>query len=65
MLNFGLLTAEIGLPVWAPSKFEQVSRVGFVISPTSLNGGEPNFAGCLAVSWAGALYIHFWGAVAP
>ena len=29
-------------------------------TPTSLNGGQQNFAGCLAVSWAGTLYIHFW-----
>jgi len=27
----------------------------------SLNGGQPNFAQCLAVSWAGTLCIRFWG----
>jgi len=27
----------------------------------SLNGGQQNFARCLAVSWAGTLYIHFNG----
>ena len=27
----------------------------------SLNGSQPNFARCLAVSWAGTLYIHFRG----
>jgi len=27
---------------------------------TPLNGGQPNFARCLAVSWPGTLYIHFW-----
>ena len=42
-----------------PSKFQQVSRHGVVTAPTSLNGGQQNFAGCLAVSWAGTLYIHF------
>jgi len=26
---------------------------------TSLTGGQPNFARCLAVSWAGTGYIHF------
>ena len=37
-----------------PSKFQLVSRLGFVTAPTSLNGGQQNFAGCLAVSWAGS-----------
>jgi len=27
----------------------------------SLNGGQPNFARCLAISWASTLFIHFWG----
>jgi len=44
-----------------PSKFQRVSRLGFVTAATSLNGSQPNFARCLAVSWAGALYIHFRG----
>ena len=44
-----------------PSKFQPVSRLGFVTAPTSLNGGQQNFARCLAVSWAGTLYIHFGG----
>jgi len=43
-----------------PSKFQPVSHLGFVTGPTSLDGGQQNFAGCLAVSWAGTLYIHFW-----
>jgi len=31
MVNFGLLAAEIRLPVWGtPSKFQRISRVGFV-----------------------------------
>ena len=42
-----------------PSKFQRVSRLGFVTAPTSLTGGQPNFARCLTVSWAAALYIHF------
>jgi len=29
------------------------SRLGFVAASTSLNGGQPNFERCLAVSWAG------------
>ena len=44
-----------------PSKFKRVSRLGFVTAPTSLNGGQPNFARCLAVSWAGTVYMHFRG----
>jgi len=42
-----------------PSKFQRVSRLGFVTAATSFTGGQPNFARCLAVSWAGTLYIHF------
>ena len=48
-----------------PSKFQPVLRLGFVTAPTSLNGGQSNFARCLAVSWVGTLYIHFGGALAP
>jgi len=44
--------------LWHPCKFQQVSHLGIVTAPTSLNGGQPNFARCLAVSWAGTLYIH-------
>jgi len=43
-----------------PSKFQRVSRLGFVTAATSLNGSQPNFARCLAVSCAATLYIHFW-----
>jgi len=42
-----------------PRKFQLVSRLGFVTASTSLTGGQPNVAWCLAVSWAGTLYIHF------
>ena len=28
-------------------------------------GGQPNFARYLAVSWAGTLYIHFLGLLPP
>jgi len=41
-----------------PSKFQRVSRLDFVTVPTSLNGDQPNFARCLAVSWAAILYMH-------
>ena len=41
-----------------------VLHLGFITAATLLNGGQPNFARCLAVSWTGTLDIHF-GAVAP
>jgi len=44
-----------------PSEFQRVSRLGFITGATSLNGSQPNFARCLAISWAGTLYIHFQG----
>ena len=65
MANFGPQTAEIGLPVWGTPTFQRVSRLAFVTAATSLTGGQPNFAQCLAVSWAATLYIHFSGALAP
>jgi len=43
------------------TKFQWVSRLGFVTAPTSLNGDQPNFARCLAVSCTGTIYIHFRG----
>ena len=47
-----------------PSKFQPVLHLGFVTAPMSLIGGQQNFGGCLAISSAGTLYIHF-GALAP
>jgi len=43
------------------SKFQPVLRLGFISAPTLLNGGQPNFAQCLAISCTATLYIHFWG----
>jgi len=48
-----------------PSKFQRVSRAGFVTAATSLNGGQPNFARCLAIFWPCTLSIDFLGAVVP
>ena len=39
-----------------PSKFKRVLRLALVTAATSLTGGQPNFARCLAISWA-ATYI--------
>ena len=47
-----------------PSKFRG-SHLGFFTAATSLNGSPLNFARCLAVCWAGILYIHFWGLLPP
>jgi len=47
------------------SKFQRVSHFAFITAATSLTGGQPNFARCLAVSWAGGLYLHFSGAGWP
>jgi len=62
MVNFRPLTAEPRLASLERSrKFQRVSRLGFVTAPTLLNGGQPNFARCLAVFWTGTLCTHFWG----
>jgi len=59
MVNFGLLAAEIG-------SVQPLSRLAFVNAGTSLTGGQPNFARCLAISWAGWYSIYtFLGALAP
>ena len=66
IVNFGPLVAEIGLPVCGtPSKFQRVSLLLFVTAVMSLSGGQPIFAGSLAVSWPGTLYIHFLGLLPP
>jgi len=65
MVNFSRLTAEISWQVWGTSaNFNGLPRLGFVTAPTSLSRGQPNFAGCLAVSWDGTPHI-FLGALAP
>jgi len=46
-----------------PSKFQRVSRLGSVTAATSLNGSQPNFARCLAVSCAATL--HIFGGCCP
>ena len=44
-----------------PRKFQRVSRLSFLTAATSLTGGQPNFARCLAVSCVGTLYTQFRG----
>jgi len=60
MVKFGALAAEISWRVWGthPTKFQPVSRFGFVTAATSLNGGQPNFARCLAVYCTGTLQSY-------
>jgi len=48
-----------------PSKFQRVTRLGFVTAATSLTRGQLNFARCLDVSWAGTLDIHSRGLLPP
>jgi len=48
-----------------PSKFQRFSCLGYVTAAKSLTGGQSNFAGCLAVSWAATLNIHFQGLLSP
>jgi len=65
MVNFGPLMGEISWTVCGtPAHFNGFLRLAFVTVPTSLNGGQPNFARCLAESWAGTLY-NFWGLLFP
>jgi len=44
-----------------PVNFNGFWHLGFITAATSFNGSQPNFARCLAVSWACTLYIHFRG----
>jgi len=68
-LQYGELRLTNGWDLLAslghPSIFQLVSRLGFVIAASSLNGGQPNFTRRLAVSCSGTLYTHFWGLLPP
>ena len=44
-----------------PSKFQRLSRLGFVTAATSFTGGLSNFDRCLAVSGAGTFYTILGG----
>jgi len=48
-----------------PSQFQRVSRLAFVLAATSLNGRQPNFARCLAISCAGTLFVYIFGGSFP
>jgi len=62
MVNFGSLAAEISSLVWGtPAHFNGFRVLGFFTAAMSVNGSQPNFAQCLAITWAGTLYIHFGG----
>ena len=61
MVNFGPLTAEIGWRVWGtPANFNGFSRLGFVIAPTSLNGGKPNSARCKIHFASKSCVLLYW-----
>ena len=59
--QYGELRPTDGWDRLHPSKFQRFSRLVFFTASTSLNWGQPIFARCLAVSWAGTRYIHFQG----
>ena len=59
--NFGPLMAEIG---WRVSG-TQANFNEFRVLASLLQRHQPNFARCLAVSWAGTLHIHFRGLLSP
>jgi len=59
MESFGPLAAEISSGVLGTSANFDGFRVLLVSGATSFTGGQPNFARCLAVSWAPTLYINF------
>jgi len=61
MVNFGPLATYRFTSLGHPCKFQRVSHLGSVTAATSFTGGQPNFARCLPVSWAGTLHIHFRG----
>ena len=65
MVNVGPLTAEIGSGVCGTQQISTVSRLGFLTAPTLLNGDQPNFARCLAVSCAVYNIYTFWGLLLP
>ena len=61
--QYGELQPTIGWDRFVSLGVPHVISTGFtfvyVTAATSLNGSQPNFALCLAVSWPGTLYIHF------
>jgi len=62
MANFGPLTAEIGSGFWStPANFNRFHVLASLLQQCR----SPNFARCLAVSWAATLYIHFLGLLPP
>jgi len=60
MVNFSPLAAEIGPVVWGtPANFNGFQVLASLLTAaTSLNINQPNFARCLAVSWAGTLHFR-------
>ena len=61
MVNFRPLTADRFGSLGHHSKFQRVSRLGSITTATSLNGSQPNFARCVAVSWAFRGFLPHYG----
>ena len=62
MVNFGPLAAEIGLPNWGiPANFNGFRLLASLLHRRRSPEANQTYARCLAVSWAGRLYIYFSG----
>jgi len=65
MVNFSPLTAELISGVWGTAANFNRFHVLASLLQRRRTRNQANFARCLAVSWAGALYIHFRGLLSP
>ena len=65
MVDFGPLTAEIGLPVLGTQQISTCFASSLRYCTDVAQWRSTNFARCLAVSCAGTLYIYFWGLLPP
>jgi len=66
MVNFGPLKAEIGWQFWGtPGNFNGFRILTSLLHQRRSKGGQPNFARCFFISWAGTQYLHFGGLVPP
>ena len=62
---FLLVPVHLGSPRQRAVKWLLSLLLLFVTAATFLTGDQPNFARCLAISWAGRLYVHFQGLLPP
>ena len=61
MVNYSLLAAETVLLVCGiPANFNGFRVLALLLQQRHSTETQPNFSQCLALTWAGKLYIHFW-----